>query len=386
MAPLGNMRTGMNSPIQNQLAELTASDGVPGDRFGATTSVSGNTVVVGAVYQGAAYVFVKPATGWANATQTAKLTTSDGSPIWAVAISGRTVVACGYGAAYVFIKPSTGWADMTETAVLTASNGDGFYFVAISGNTVVAGAPYANSGGAAYVFVEPTGGWANMTETAQLTASDGGGDLGGYVAIDGNTVVAGAVWGTEAGAAYVFVEPAGGWADMTQTAKLTASNGEYDDFLGCGVGISGNTVVAGAPNVSHGQDSWLGAAYVFVEPAGGWANMTQTAELRASDGGYTDQLGNSAAISGNTAVAGAPQYEPFGYTGAGKVYAFKRAATGWVNKTQNAEFTASDGVTCSAVGGNVSISGTTIVAGAIGECAGGGSSGEPGAAYVFGLP
>lgn len=58
-----------------QLAELTASDGVAGDGFG-IVAISGSTVVAGALFagpkieQGAAYVFVKPPSGWANMTQT----------------------------------------------------------------------------------------------------------------------------------------------------------------------------------------------------------------------------------------------------------------------------------------------------------------------------
>ncbi|HUI44256.1 MAG TPA: FG-GAP repeat protein [Terriglobia bacterium] len=392
MAPIDHLGLNVDSPILNQTAKLTASDGVPGDEFGGNVSTAADTVVVGAPYapgHGAAYVFVKPPTGWANATQTAKLTTSDGSQLWAVAVSGRTVVAAWGGAAYVFAEPPTGWADMTETAKLTASNGDSFYSVGISGNTVIAGAPYANySEGAAYVFVKPPGGWADMTESAKLTASDGMpyDDMGFSVAIARNTAVAGAVGASGPGAAYVFVEPQGGWANTTENAKLTASDGNPDDFLGCTVGISGDTVVAGAPNVSVGKLSWLGADYVFAKPANGWANMTQTAKLRASDAGFTDQLGNGAGISGNFAVAGAPQYEPFGNTGAGKVYVFKMPAGGWSSRAQNVELVASDGVACSALGVTVSISGVTVVAGAPGVCAGGGRSGEPGAAYVFALP
>ena len=68
-----------------QLAELMASDGAPTDDFGVSVAASGNTVVVGApdatvgsnAYEGAAYVFVKPPTGWTNMTQVAKLTPSN---------------------------------------------------------------------------------------------------------------------------------------------------------------------------------------------------------------------------------------------------------------------------------------------------------------------
>jgi hypothetical protein len=60
-----------------------------------------------------------------------------------------------------------------------------------------------------------------LVEEAELTSSKtGDGPLGNAVAIDGNTAVVGA---TES--AYVFVEPPGGWSDITQTAQLTATTG-----------------------------------------------------------------------------------------------------------------------------------------------------------------
>jgi hypothetical protein len=122
--------------------------------------------------------------------------------------------------------------------------------------------------GAAYVFSEPGSGWADMTQTAKLTAADGAvGDAFGWsVSISGNTVVVGAYGANGpflvalAGAAYVFTKPGAGWAkNMTQTAKLTAADGAECDFFGWSVSISGNTVVAGAEGVNSAQ----GAAYVF---------------------------------------------------------------------------------------------------------------------------
>ncbi|MGH3083070.1 MAG: FG-GAP repeat protein [Gaiellaceae bacterium] len=68
-------------------AKLTASDGAADEELGRSISVSGDTVGVGAPFDdtgantdhGSAYVFVKPQTGWASATETAKLTASDGA-------------------------------------------------------------------------------------------------------------------------------------------------------------------------------------------------------------------------------------------------------------------------------------------------------------------
>ena len=63
------------------IARLTASDSVDGDEFANSVAISGNQIVVGVEKDddngedsGSAYVFEKPASGWTDMTQTAKLT------------------------------------------------------------------------------------------------------------------------------------------------------------------------------------------------------------------------------------------------------------------------------------------------------------------------
>jgi uncharacterized repeat protein (TIGR01451 family) len=306
-----------------ETAKLTASGGQAEAQFGFSVAISGDTVVVGAEgvngFQGAAYVFTKPGLAWENMTETAKLTASDAQAGdyfgFSVAISGDTVVVGaegvnGYqGAAYVFTKPSSAWENMTETAKLTASDaqaGDNFgSSAAISNETVVVGAPGVNtSQGAAYVFSEPGPGWTSITETAKLTASDGQENdyFGSAVATALGTVVVGAYGAnTYHGTAYVFVEPGSGWEPMTETAKLTASGGQANDYFGSSVALGGDTVVVGAPGVNTAR----GAAYVFAKPGSGWANMTETAKLTASDGQANHYFGSWVALSGNAAVVGA---------------------------------------------------------------------------------
>jgi hypothetical protein len=373
-----------------QLAELTASDGTQGYGLGYSTAISGNTAVTGSIGEPVVYVFVKPSSGWATMTQTAELTASDGTGFGAVAINGDTIVARNSvnSQVYVFVKPANGWANMTETAILSSSDqaADLGVSVSISGNTVVAGSSGAQNGSGpstAYVFVKPANGWANMTETAELTPSDGGGPYFA-AAVSGNTVVVGALSTTvggnyQQGAAYVYVKPANGWANMTETAKLTASDGAATDELGTSVAINGSTVIAGAPLAKIGSHQFQGAAYVFVKPANGWTTMTQTAKLTASDGRYKSELGASVSISGNTVVAGAP-YQPLGTTELqGAAYIYTKPTTGWANKTQNARLTASDG--SGALATSVSISGPTAAAGAPGVKIG---NIAQGAIYVFG--
>jgi hypothetical protein len=137
---------------------------------------------------------------------------------------------------------------------------------------------------------------------------------------------------------------------MRQKAKLTASDGTYTAGLGGSVTIVGNTIVAGAPDATVGGNAPQGEAYVFVKPIGSWKDMTETAELRASDGQGQDLFGDSISISGNT-------------VGSGKAYVFGMPASGWTDMTQTAELTPSKPIIDSIFGNAVAIDGDTAAVG-----------------------
>jgi hypothetical protein len=258
-----------------------------------------------------------------------------------------------------------------QLAKLTASDGAGNdrlgYSVAISGNTVAVGAPGhavgGNAGqGAVYIFIKSANGWGNITQVAELTASDGaaGDKLGWSVAVSGNTLVAGAPnKNGSQGAAYVFVEPAGGWINGTESAELTGSDETVSDTVGFSVAISGNTAVVGAPQKFSGP----GAAYLFVEPSTGWTSMTQTSKLTAPNGVHGNQFGLSVSIGGSAVAIGAP-VAPLD-DGPGEVYVFVKPAGGWPNNlTQKAQLIGSDAEAgFDDVGVSVAVNGGTILAG-----------------------
>jgi hypothetical protein len=160
-----------------------------------------------------------------------------------------------------------------------------------------------------------------MTQTAELTAPGRRrGDIGFSVSISCNTIVAGApsaaLTNVDSGAAYVFVEPAGGWVNMTPTAKLVSSSPKKNDQLGTSVAISGDSVIAGLPQ--SGISGEGGAAYLFLKPPGGWVSITQTLKLTASKGQTDDQLGFSVSVSDKMVVSGAIN----GGAGNGAAYVF----------------------------------------------------------------
>jgi len=401
-------------------AKLTASDGAQADHFGSSVSIDGATIVVGAPLaddHGVAYVFVDAGGGWeGRPTETAKLEAAEPGFSdffgYSVAISGDTIVVGAYGAegpgfdnrgaAYVFEKPAGGWAgQVTESAKLTASDaglGDDFgVAVSISGDTIVVGAVQANVGGhndqgAAYVFVKPGGGWSgHLTEDAKVTASDGsaGDQFGDSVSIDGDTVVVGAHFhnvgghSDHQGSAYVFVEPAGGWAgSLTETAELTASDGAVGDAFGS-VAVGGDTVLVGAPQHDGTGLIDRGSAYVFVEPAGGWAgSLTETAELTASDGSAGDHFGHGVTVSGSRLAVGAGYDRVGNDRNQGSAYLFSEPPGGWAGDlTESAKLVASDGTALDFFGFSLALEGSTVVAGAQFDDIG--LNIDQGSAYVF---
>jgi hypothetical protein len=217
---------------------------------------------------------------------------------------------------YVFIRSGTVW---TQQARLVESDPEGDAFgvsVALSGDTALVGARTDNHGagggfdeGAAFIFARSETVW---TQQAKLLASDAqqADRLGGSVALSDDTAVVGAmqddhVGGLDHGSAYVFVQPVGGWTNMTETAKLTAFDTAPGDNFGVSVSLSGDTAIVGAWRDDHAGGGDAGSAYVFAKPPGGWVNMIETTKLAVFDPATGDNLGSSVALSGDTAFIGA---------------------------------------------------------------------------------
>ena len=263
-----------------QVKKLTASDAATGDKFGFSVGINGDTVVVGAYRKdsstGAAYIFGRNQGGVDNWGQVKRPTAVDATPgdVFGVSvgISGDTVVVgaqgknSNTGAAYIFGRNQGGadnWGQVKKLTAGDAAVGDSFgNSVSISGDTVVVGASGKNSIGAAYIFGRNQGGADNWGPVKKPTASDaaGGDNFGSWVSISGDTVVVGASGkNNAAGAAYIFGRNQGGADNWGQAQKLTAGDAATGDDFGFSVGISGDTAVVGA----LGKNSFTGAAYIF---------------------------------------------------------------------------------------------------------------------------
>ena len=379
-----------NQPCE--IAEITPSDAATDDGFGVSIALDGDVAVVGAPRRnnntGAAYVVERQGDLW---VQLATLTASDAASLdefgHSVAISGDIVVVGAWfnNAAYVFVRPPGGWQDATEDAMLIPSDGsfgDRFgWAVGISGGVAVVGASQDRDGaGSAYVFEEPPGGWQDATEDAKLTARFPNDDdrFGRAVSIDGDVIVIGApgrpFGPTVPGAVFVFERPGIDWVDMTETAELTASDAFSSDNFGYSVSISGDVVLVGARH----DDSSSGSAYVFHMPEGGWVDANETAKLVAADLDANYLFGSSVALDGNRAVIGATLDDDFGMD-TGSAYVYRYDGSSW---NEEAKLISSDAAADDEFGTSVALSGHVA---AIGSHLHDEAALDGGSAYVYDL-
>jgi hypothetical protein len=275
---------------------------------------------------------------------------------------------------------------------LTAADGDpNDYFggsVSISGDYAIVGARLddenGTDSGSAYIFtpndVDPN----NWDQVAKLTADDGAVEdyFGNSVSISGNYAIVGASRdddnGDASGSAYIFTPNDVDPNNWDQVAKLTADDGDPNDYFGNSVSISGDYAIVGA----YGDDdngAGSGSAYIFTPNDVDPKNWDQVAKLTASDGAANERFGNSVSISGDYAIVAA-YWDSDNGTLSGSAYIFTPNDVDPNNWDQVAKLTAADGASFDFFGNSVSISGDYAVVGALWDDDSGSNSGS---AYVF---
>lgn len=302
-------------------ATLRADDG-PGEVVGSDVAIDGDTAVVTATGEAAgasavAHVFGRSDGVW---SRQATLTTDDATRSGtAVAIDGETVVvgaeASGgerRGAAYVFAHTADGW---TQQARLTVDDAGGFgTAVGVADDTAVVGAPTtdlqsAPAAGAAYVFTRDDD-WGRQT-TLTAAAPDAGDELGGTVAIDGGTVLAGATAADptderrRASPVSVFTRAGGDWG---RQAKLTPDDAGPRGWFGQSVALDTDTAIIGAEAFDGKGNAARGGADVFSRSGDQWHRERTLTPADES----TDGFGVSVALDGGYAVVGASDAAPKG--------------------------------------------------------------------------
>lgn len=389
-----------------EVAKLTASNGSPGDMFGQSVSIDGDTLVVGVprdddngIDSGSAYVYVRDHNenrGW---MRVAKLLPLDGSPSdefgQSVSICGEIIVVGAWGdgdngpasgSAYVFYRNTGDRSAWTQVAKLLPSDGNPSSLfgqaVSVWGEVIIVGAFLDDlngfQAGAAYIFYRNEGGPDNWGQVVKLLAESPtiGERFGGSVGLWRTTAIVGAPGndeqGAEAGAAYLFSRDSGGPSKWGQIKKLFASDASPGDQFGS-VAISDATSIVGA-GLDDQNGQYAGSAYIFDQDHGGANNWGQVVKLLPKDPAPHDEFGILVAISDDLTIVGALFDQDNGIA-SGSAYLFYRQMGGASQWGQVGKLLPSDAAPLDQFG-FPAISGNTVVVGA--------PQGQPpGAAYVF---
>ena len=355
-AAVGLILPGMTRTIHAQCqasetSQVSASDGVFNIRFGASTDIDGDRLIVGAPHtgdlSGAVYIYDFDGSSWNEHPKLiATDTRADDQYGYSVAVSGDVaVVGAPYhehphlvqGAVYVFRYDGTNWTQEQELLASDAGFLDFFgWSVAIQGDVIVVGAFNANTTGAAYVFRYIESSWV---EEELLTASDAASDdrFGDSVDIFANTIIVGAHWHDDneinSGSVYFFTwQGANNWGDEI---KVSASDPVAGAMFGSAVSISGDVAIVAANNDETGWDT--GVAYFLRYDGESWSEEQKiTAPAGTAD---PSEFAFDVVIDGDVAVVGAARDDGvMSTTGTAFVYAFDGSS--W---TQQAKLIAAGG-------------------------------------------
>jgi hypothetical protein len=327
------------APPQEQ-AKLTPPDARAGQLFSAgAVSLVRDLAGIGAVLDddrglgaGAAYVFREDRAQWKSE---AKLLSPDGGADDRFGSSidllgGEALVGARFhgssGAVYSFVPAGEGWRFDQKLTGVGATRGAQFGDVLAVADSLAVGAPHddALNANAGAVFVFERGQDGRWAQVARLVADDGGVDdvLGISVAIDGETIIAGAPFhdgfDDNAGAGYVFRRSREGvWE---QVAKLPPADPQFEDVLGFAVAIEGDIIaVNGQPFIDErGPRAGVVHLYREVEP-GRWEHVVEIAPSFRNAG---DQFGRSLALQNGILLVGAPFTDGPAGEDSGAVYVY----------------------------------------------------------------
>ncbi len=382
--------TGLAQPVEleleSQQARLVAPVRAAADYFGNTVSISGDTCVVGAFGVdpgGAAYVYVREETNWIFQAELTATDDDTGDSFGAsVSIEGEVIAigapgddekANGAGAVYIFTRSGTNWTQRAKLMGTDGAAGDGLGTVLkLSGGTVAAGAPYKNSyRGAVYVFVGGGDVWTQQRKITEATVAQGE-YFGEKLTMDGDTIAVGvyrhdlSATKTYAGSVYVYVRSGTSWSFQQRLAPDDVAD---QDFFGRWLDIDGDTIIASSPG-NDDNGSYSGSSYVFVRNGTTWS---QQIKLTAPDAATGDEFGRGLAIDGNFMVLGAYSDDDQGKD-AGSAYLYEGSGATWrfAKKIYAGDPAAGD-----LFAQEIDLSGQTIVLGADRK------DGARGAAYVF---
>lgn len=216
----------------------------------------------------------------------------------------------------------------TITSGVPQNNGQFGYSVSIDGFYIATGEPFRDPGnsGRAQVIRRDTDDLWQIIENLEPTGGVGVGDQFGYsVDIDSNYVIVGSPgYNGNRGRATVFVKDSPGGDDWIVCETLSPGDLPSNAFFGCSVSIVKDYLIVGArADNDNGLNS--GSSYIYKKVSGN--NWSLVKKITASDGDSNDFFGRSVGIYGDYAVVGAYADDDNGYQ-SGSAYVFYKDYNG----------------------------------------------------------
>jgi len=363
--------------------------------FASAIDLEGNRAFIGnhsdselGLSTGSAWIFERDGSAWSEPVQITAPNPLVGSHFGtSVSLSGDIAVAGAPGKpnyyyipgeAWVFERNAGGvdqWGAVVELSASDTVDENLFgEAVAAAGDLIAIGAPGIGSG-SVYLYSRDLGGPGNWGELTKIEPPDGASNdqFGAAVALMGTVLVVGSPWdddfGNGSGSAYVFEAEAGRPDAWGITAKLTASNGKWNDNFGTSVATDGETIVVGAPSADPIQ-TISGLAYVFQRDDRS-EEWNEIAFLAPADADERMQFGETVHFDGESILVGEPNLE------AGSAYLFSEVNGQWM---QSAKLTAPDGLFGDRFGSAVAIDGDTLL---VSSSDGAGPDNNWSSAYVY---
>lgn len=292
-----------------------------GWRYGHAVAIEGDTVVIGAPGSlgstGAAYLFRRTGTTWAQIALTQPALATDAGFGSAVAIAGGEVLISAPGAespiasvGKVYSYPSTGGA--STTTLSAATGGDRFgSAIAISGTRLAIGAPFASANGATVIYTKSGGTWGSPITLAGASANS---RFGAAIGLEASLIAIGAPnAGSAAGEVRVYRYNGTTW--VGPEVKVSSSPTALEEY-GFAVAVRGTTVLVGAPSFSA-TPGW-----VYLYRCATTCSAAPDASVTEAVPKNGDRFGTSIAVDRVTLVVGAP-YDDAGASDSGAVYVFR---------------------------------------------------------------
>ena len=371
------------SIVALQQATLRAPDAVPGDWFGQTLALSGDTVVVGVPNRsvaghdqsGAAYIFARTGTSWSLQAELLDPSPAAGDAFGAsVAVHGNYVLIgapyrtvdghMGVGCAFLYLRSGSSWAKVAE---LTPSDmvpwgmfGTKIVFDSTTALITAQGAAgYPDTEGPViYCFSGSGSMWSEQSKIDDPRGPDMYSGFGGSLSLSGTTLLVGSP-GKYFSGAYVYVRSGTSWSKQAELDNPGTYATEWDSF-GAAAAISGNTVLIG-DSTNEGPDD-RGLAYAFVRSGTSWSLQATIAPVDPNAAAF----GSSVAVSGDMALIGDPWYAtPTAF------HIFTRSGTSWTQQLVVPRPSGSN----DSFGSSLRISGSTVAVGAPGMWTDDGSHG-----------